>query len=86
MVAGVLRAVVFVVEMVFRMIDENKSSTDMKVCERNPALWGSLQLFYALFLSVLPIAIFLLLFKFKFNFRRDLHTSHVLLHSQSEIV
>lgn len=66
-VTSLLRMLLFVVELIARIIS---GSSDSK-CEEFKPLAGSLvMLAYTLVMEVIPIAVLLLLFKFKFNARR----------------
>ena len=80
-VTSVLRVLLFVVELVARVINNSDSS---KCDEFGPIAGSIVMLIYTLLMEIIPIAVLLLLFKFKFNARRlDDHSMNMMLHAQS---
>lgn len=72
------RILIFFIELIARFVDENSQ------CEEMPELSSAFMVIYTLFMSIMPISIFLLLFKFKFNARTLDESSHnMMLHHQS---
>lgn len=90
-VTSFLRVLLFVVELIARQINNSDTS---KCDEFGPVVGSIVMLVYTLVMEIVPIAVLVLLFKFKFNARRlgtsatilDNSSMNMMMHTQSEIV